>query len=79
MKITLDRAGYYRLEVYTRDRSGNKYWLLLTSGTGKDLHYPSRELEVRWDRERYRVGEEARVLIVPPGEGTFTFLFYRGL
>ena len=76
MEITLDQAGYYRLEVYTRDRSGNKilassyFWV-----TGKDLHYPSRELEVRWDRERYRVGEEARVLIVPPGEGTFTFLF----
>jgi len=76
IKVTLDRAGYYRLEVYTQDKSGNKivassyFWV-----TGEDLYYPSQELEVRWDKERYQVGEKARILIIPPGEGTFTFLF----
>ncbi len=76
IQITLDRAGYYRLQVYTQDKSGNKimasshFWV-----TGEDLHYPSRELEVRWDKESYRVADQARLLVIPPGEGTFTFLF----
>jgi uncharacterized protein YfaS (alpha-2-macroglobulin family) len=76
IKVTPDRTGYYRLEVYTQDKSGNKivaasyFWV-----TGEDLYYPSRDLELQWDKERYRVGEEARVLVIPPGEGTFTFLF----
>ncbi|MBP9015068.1 MAG: hypothetical protein KBH15_01005 [Candidatus Atribacteria bacterium] len=76
IRIIPDQSGYYRLEVYTQDKSGNKilassyFWV-----TGEDLYYPSQDLEVRWDKESYRVGEKARVLIIPPREGTFTFLF----
>ncbi len=77
MKITLDRAGYYRLEVYTRDRSGNKilassyfwvtgerfYTILLVNSKCAGI-----ESAIEWARK-------PEVLIVPPGEGTFTFLF----
>lgn len=77
IQFSLERAGYYRLEVFTQDKNGNR---IVTSSTfsvvGSDFRYPAQGLELQFDQESYQVGEEARILIIPPSsEGLFTYLF----
>jgi len=73
----LDEAGYYRLEVAAVDSQGRVIRASRTFYvTGRGLYIPAERVEVYTDRESYRVGEEARIVIVPPMDETrFPFLF----
>ncbi len=75
--VTLqNEAGYYRLEVAAVDSQGR---LIRASRTfyvtGRGLYIPTERVEVYPDKETYSVGEEARLVIVPPVVDTsFPFL-----
>lgn len=73
--FSMDKAGFYRLVCESQDSKGNKITASDTFYvTGAGLYLPATGVELHLDKKEYRVGETAKVLVVPPVTEKFPHL-----